>query len=352
MSKPLVRTLVSFSSACALLVLAGVWGCGRHEDAPSASTGPVPASASPIKVALVASGATSDNGWNAGAAAALKDVQSALKLSNNDIAMVDRQSSKGDQEKSLRAFAQKKYRIVFAHGAEYEDAALRMEGDFPDTLFVVSSGRKTGKNTTPIVIQLEDGAYLQGMLAAAVSKTNKIGSVGAEEIVPLKSIFHAFELGAKAIKPNIVVIKPTYTGDWEAVNAAKQQTLALLDQGADVIMQDLDAGAQGVFNVVQERNRPDHPVYAMGTNSDQNSAAPDVVLASSPILISQAFVPIAEQVKAGTFKPNDTPYGMKQGVIGFVINPKLAERIPAAARKQIDEMAVKIKSGAFIVPKG
>jgi len=361
----------SFGSLLAIGIVAGaaLVGCGRPEETPTPSsatpppktetTGAVPAARTPFKpptgefkVALVMSGPTSDGGWNAGALKAFQEVKSELKLSDADASFVDKQTAAGDQEKSLRAFATKKYALVFGHGSEYEAFALKMEPDFPETLFVISSGRAVGKNTIPIVFQLEDGAYLEGMVAAAMSKTGKIASVGAEKSVPLNSIFKAFEAGAKAVKPDITVIEPTYTGSWDDVTKAKQQTLALLDQGADVIMQDVDSAAQGVFSAVQERAKSGKEVYALGTNSDQNKAAPDVVLASAPIYSDKAFVAIARAAKAGTLVPSDAPYGMKEGVVDFVLNPKLQSKLPADTLTKLKETQAKITSGEFHVPKG
>ncbi|HZT43142.1 MAG TPA: BMP family protein [Chthonomonadaceae bacterium] len=335
--------------ALLLAALACVIGCGRSSTPAGtqpAGTGAAAPAGSDFKVALVTSGPTSDNGWNAAAYTGLQEIKDQLVA---QVANVEAPTS-GEQADNLRQYAAKGYNIVIGHGAEYETPALQMESDFPKTLFVISSGRKVGKNTTPIVLQLEDGAYLLGMLAGGMSKTGKIGAVGAEKIVPLESTFKAYEAGAKAVNPNITV-EPVYTGSWDDVGKAKQATLALIDQGADVVIEDLDAAAPGVFQAVQERNKADKPVYALGTNSDENGAAPDVVLASAPIDVGKAFVIIAQQVKAGTFKPNDKPFGMPSGVIGFVLNPQLEAKLPADLKAKLTDMQQKITSGAFTVPK-
>jgi basic membrane protein A len=347
--------LGSLAAACALVSVA-LAGCGRTETdaagtAPTKTSGPA-AAAGPFKVGLVMSGSTSDGGWNAGALKAFQAVKSSLGLSDDDTSYIEKQTAAGDQEKSLRGFATKKYNLVFGHGSEYEALALKMESDFPQTMFVISSGRKVGKNTMPIVFELEDGAYLEGMVAAAMSKTGKIASVGAEKSVPLDSIFKAFEAGAKSVKSDITVLPPVYTGSWDDVGKAKQATLALLDQGADVIMQDVDSAAQGVFNAVQERAKTGKAVYALGTNSDQNAAAPDVILASAPIYSDKAFVAIAKDAKAGTLKPSDKPYGMKEGVVDFVLNPKLKATLPQDLQTKLTETQKKIVDGSFSVPKG
>lgn len=304
-----------------------------------------------FKVALVMSGPTSDNGWNAGAYSALQAVQKDLGLGKDDIAYIDNQTSADKQAASLREYAAKNFNVVIGHGNEYQDVAKSLEAKFPKTTFIVSSSDFVGKNTTPIVLQLEDGAYLEGMLAAGMSKTGKIGEVGAEKIPPVASVFTAFEKGAKAVNPKIIVLPAVYTNSWDDPNKAKGATLPLIDQGADVIMQDVDAAAQGVFNAVQSRNKADKPVYALGTNKDQNEQAPDVILASAPINIDKAFIAICKQVKEGTFKPSATPWDMKSGVIGFVLNPKLEAKIDPKLKQQIQDTQKKILDGTFSVMK-
>jgi basic membrane protein A len=346
---PSIRTAAVFVSASLLLSTAALIGCGRPSDSGTTSNSTPKSDAGKadqgrtFRVALITPGPVSDNGWNAGAYKGLQDIKAQLGAETQNVEA----KTPGEQEENLRDFARKGFNVVIGNGHEFEKPALAMETEFPKTMFVISSGEKTGNNTTPIVLQLEDGAYLEGMLAAGISKTGKIASVGAEKSPPLESVFKAFAAGARAVNPQITLVLPVYTGDWEDVGKAKGQTNALLDQGADVIIQDLDAGAQGVFQAVQERSRSGKTVYALGTNSDQNAIAPDVILASAPIDLSRAFVPIVQQIKEGTFKPNTTPYGMKSGVIGFVLNPKLETKIPAPLMQKLDEARKKILDGSL-----
>ncbi|HLJ56047.1 MAG TPA: BMP family protein [Chthonomonadaceae bacterium] len=341
------RIAAGLAAGVSLAIMAG---CGPAnppaQQGGSAAPGPAGAPAG-FKVALVTSGSRSDGGWNAGAFKGLDEVKNALGLTDADVASIDNQKAAGQEEESLRAFAAKKYNMVIGHGFEYDEIAHKIEKDYPDTLFVISSGAKTGAHVTPIVLQLEDGAYLEGMLAAGMSKTGKLAEVGADEIPPVKSVFAAFEKGARAVKPGIVILHPVYTGDWEDPVKAKQATIPLLDQGADVVIQDLDSAAQGVFNAVQDANKQGKTIYALGTNKDQNGMAPDVVLASAPIDIGKAFVPIAKEARAGTFKPSDKPWDMKSGVIGFVYNPQLEPKAPADLKAKIEAARAKIVDGSL-----
>lgn len=345
---------VTLLLAASAVILAG---CGRTSETTqtpmqsSMPPGGKPA-ASAFRVALVMSGPTTDNGWNAGAFRSLQAIRKELNVSEADSPYVENAKSPGEQEEHLRAFARQGFPMVVGHGNEYESLALKLEKEYPRTLFVISSGGKVGTHTMPIVLQLEDGAYLEGMLAAGMSRTGKIGAVGAMKIPPLIRVFDAYKRGAESVNPKVTVIEPTYTGSWDDPARAKAQTQALLDQGADIVLQDVDAAAKGVFQAVQERNRPDHPVYALGTNSDQNGDAPDVILASAPIYTDKAIVSIARQVRDGAFKASDKPFSMQGGFIDFVLNPKLMSRIPADLKAKLQATQRGLQNGSFTVPRG
>ena len=330
------------------LALAGCGGNKPEEKSDGAKPTPEGDKGGSFKVGLVTSGPVSDNGWNAGAYKSLQTIKTELGA---DIQNVEAPSAV-QQEENLRAYASKKFNVVIGHGAEYESLALKIEKEFPNTQFLISSGGKAGVNTTPIIYKLEDGAYLLGMLAAGTSKTGKLGAIGAMKIPPLERIFKAFELGAKAINPSITILPAVYTGSWDDAVKAGQQTKAILDQGADVILQDVDAAALGVFNAVKERNTAAKPIYALGTNSDQNAVSPDVVLASAPIYYDKTMVNLVKKVKEGNYKPSDTPIGMKDGAIGFVMNPQLASKVPADLKAKIDAATKDIAEGKLDVLKG
>ena len=123
-------------------------------------------------------------------------------------------------------------------------------------------------------------------------------------------------------------------------------------RGADVIIDDLDGAAPGVFDAAKSRNTPEKPVYVMATNNDQNASAPDVILASAPIYIEKAFVPIAQQIKAGSFKYSGEFYGLKSGAIGFVLNPALLSKIPADVKAKLDDAQKQILAGTLDTTKG
>ncbi|MGH7615831.1 MAG: BMP family lipoprotein, partial [Gemmatimonadaceae bacterium] len=137
-------------------------------------------------------------------------------------------------------------------------------------------------------------------------------------------------------------------GNWDDVSAGKEQALAQISRGVDVIFQNADAAGLGVFQAARERKG----VFVIGSNSNQNGVAPEVTLGSVVIDLPLAFLTIAKEVKAGTFHPGVVKLGESSRVVTLVLNPALRDRIPAAALAKIDSLQGAMHSGAFTLPVG
>jgi basic membrane lipoprotein Med (substrate-binding protein (PBP1-ABC) superfamily) len=216
--------------------------------------------------------------------------------------------------------------------------------DFPDTVFITSSGNTVRHNVAPLRFMIEEATYLQGVLAGKMSKSGKVGVVGGIEIPSVKSTVLAFAAGFHAVLPDGQVVV-TYVGNWEDVGAAKEAALALIQQGSDFLFHNANAAGLGMFQAAQEKK-----VFALGTNKDQNDIAPDVVIASAVLDVPRAFVEVARQVKAGTFEGKIQRFGFKDGVVSLVYNPKLEARIPAATKELIADKRAAIIDGELQVP--
>ena len=306
--------------------------CSRSE--PST---PAPAT---FKVALLSPGPVSDAGWNALAYEGLLAIRDQLGA---EIAQVQT-STPAQFEEGFRDFAQRGFNLIFGHGFEFQDAAAAVAPDFPRTVFITTSGNTVRPNVAPLRFMLEQATYLEGMLTALLSKTGRAGAVGGMAIPSVKSTILAYEGGAKAVNPAFQVIT-SYVGNWEDVGAAKEASLALIQQGADVLFHNADAAGLGVFQAAQDRN-----VWAFGANKNQNDVAPRVVLASAVIDIPRAFLTVATQVKDGAFVARVEQLGMRDGVVSLVYNPALAGAIPAEAKTRVDAAQRDIVAGTLVVP--
>lgn len=315
-------------------------GCTSGSNTGSGSTGAAATSEKPFRVALLTPGSISDAGWSAMAYEGLKAIETDMK------AEISNEEATGTKIKdSMRSYAQDGYGLVFGHGFEYNEPAIEVAKSFPNTVFVSSSGGQTAANVGAFRFYLEQGCYVAGMMAGQMTKTGKIARVSLGGIPSIDSTLRAFEAGAKSVRPDIQIIKIEISNDKD-VAAAKRATLSALNQGADFVIHQANAAAQGVFDAAKEKG-----AYAFGTNLNQNDNASGAVIASAVIVAKPAFLDLAQRVKAGTYKGGIELYGMDKGAIDFVINPALESKIPAEVKENVQGAIERIKSGAIVVPK-
>jgi basic membrane lipoprotein Med (substrate-binding protein (PBP1-ABC) superfamily) len=166
-----------------------------------------------------------------------------------------------------------------------------------------------------------------------MTRSGIVGVIGGTELPPVKESFVAFEGGARSARPSVKVLT-AYIGNWDDVSAGKEQALAQIARGADVIFQNADAAGLGVFQAARERAG----VFVIGSNSNQNDVAPTVTLGSVVIDLPHAFLLVASEVADGSFQPRVITFPSKSGVVRLVLNPTLLSRIPAPTRARVDSM--------------
>jgi basic membrane protein A and related proteins len=328
--------LMATSRRLALLALgASIAACSTHPDAGSTDS-----TAAAFKVALLTPGPISDQSWNAGAYQGLVAIHDSLGAKISHI----QTQTPADFEENFRQYGAQGYSLVFGHGFEFQDAAKRVAPEYPHTIYVTTSGTTSGPNLAGMTFGFADASYLAGLLAGAITKSNRVAVLGGTALPPVVESFRAFALGAHAVNPKITVIT-SYIGNWDDVSAGKEQALAQIARGADVIFQNADAAGLGVFQAARESGH----AYVVGSNTNQNGVAPDVTLGSVVIDLPRAFLTIARRVKDGTFTPGVISLGEADDVVTLVLNPTLESRVPPATRSRIDSLQRKMLAGQFTI---
>jgi basic membrane lipoprotein Med (substrate-binding protein (PBP1-ABC) superfamily) len=329
-----IRNRPSFSSTVALLAVCLVAACGRESSANRDT------SKTAFKVGLLTPGPISDQSWNAGAYRGLEQIRDSLGASISHI----QTKTPAEFDDNFRQYGSQGYNLVIGHGFEYQDAAKRVAPEFPKTVYLITSGTTPAANVAGIEFGFADASYLAGILAASMTKTNKLGAIGGSEFPPVVESFRAFEKGAHSVNPAISVVT-SYIGNWDDVSAGKEQALAQLSRGIDVIFQNADAAGLGVFQAARERKN----AFVIGSNSNQNAVAPEITLGSVVIDLPLALLTIAKEIKGGTFKARVFEMGEASHVVTLVLNPALASKIPAAARARIDSLQTKMLAGEYSI---
>jgi basic membrane lipoprotein Med (substrate-binding protein (PBP1-ABC) superfamily) len=248
-----------------------------------------------------------------------------------------------EQDEALRTYAAQGYDLVFAHGFEFQGAAERVSAQYPKTVFIVTSGSRSKGNVSPLIFKLEDASYLAGMVAGGLTRSNVLGFVGGIELPPIKAAYEGWVNGAKAVNPK-VRSREIYLNSFDDAAAGREAALALIRIGADMFHHNADAAALGLFQAVKESPG----VYVFGANADQSSLAPDRVVGSAVIDLPRAFLLVAKEVKAGTFRPKVEAFGLASGVVRYTANPELDRLVPAALRARVRAAGDSIAAGTLV----
>jgi len=323
----------AFSTLVAAAGVASAVGCGG-------SKGHAPNGGRAFRVALLTPGPVSDQSWNSGAYRGLLEIRDSLGAQISNIET----KTPAEFDENFRQYGSQGYDLVFGHGFEFHDAARRVAPEFPHTVFITTSGSTAGPNLAGLTFGFDDASYLAGVLAGSMTRTNAIGVICGTELPPVVASFRAFERGAREANPKIRIVS-SYIGNWDDVSAGKEQAIAQYSRGVDVIFQNADAAGLGVFQAARERRS----VFVIGSNSDQNAVAPEITLGSVVIDLPLAFLTVAREVKAGTFKPRVVELGEASHVVTLVVNPALRGRIPAVTLARIDSLQARMLAGQLAI---
>lgn len=190
---------------------------------------------------------------------------------------------------------------------------------------------------------VHESAYLCGVIAGMMTKTNVIGAIGCYPIPSVNSLFNAYKRGALSVNPK-VKLKVSYIESWYDPVKAKEAALAQISAGADYIYAERD----GVFKGCQEKG-----AYAFGDKIDQHEVAPNTVVTSALIKWAPMLQRAFDRVRAGNFKAElYTRYvgGMADGTTALAPYYTFEKKLPQKVKEKVAEVTKKIKDGSLVVP--
>lgn len=316
-----------------LLLTAMLVACAGQPAAPT----PAPQE-KPFKVGLLLPGSANDEGWNQIAYDAFKRIEKELGA---EMSYVELEQSPASFEKAFRDFASQGYQMILGHGFEFQDPALAVAKDYPNTFFFISSSRIFAGNVIGLNTDSSQPFYLMGVVAAKTGKG--AGLVGGMEIPPISEAFTGFINGAHSVDPNFPV-SVTYIGNFTDAAAAKEAALSMIAEGADFVIPNADVAGLGVYQAIAETGPQ---IATFGVFGDFTDKAPQNVVGNYFANYGQGIVNIAKEVKEGTFKPTgNIEFGLKhKDVMWLTFSDKASRSIPADVRKLVEEVTAKIVAG-------
>ncbi|HEU4844014.1 MAG TPA: BMP family ABC transporter substrate-binding protein [Burkholderiaceae bacterium] len=314
------RTLLAYASLAATLGLA--------------AAAPVQA-AEPLKVGFVYVGPVGDAGWTyaheQGRLAMEKELGAKVKTT-----YVENVPEGADAERVIRKLAADGNKLIFTTSFGFMNPTEKVAKAYPNVVFEHATGFKTGKNLGTYETKTYEGAYLLGVVAGKMTKSNVLGMVASFPIPEVIRNINAFTLGAQSVNPAIKT-KVIWVSSWYDPAKERQAAETMIAQGADVLTQNTDSPA--TLQAAQEKG-----IYAFGWDSDMTKFAPKAHLTASVNSWGGFYTDTAKAVMAGTWKPTDVHGGLKEGMIKM--SPLNAAVKPDAA-KAFEEKKALMASGKF-----
>ncbi len=201
-----------------------------------------------------------------------------------------------------RLILQQKCDVVFTTSFGYMDATVAAGAKYPNKKFMHCSGFKRSKNVGTYFGDLYQMYYLNGIMAGALTKTNKIGYIAAFPIPELVRHINAYALGLKAVNPKAEVhVRWTYA--WYGPDKAKEAAEALIAEGCDALAFTEDTPA--VIEVGQEHSKKGQQIYTFSHYSPMQPYGVDSVVSGQLMDWGKMYVKILQSIKDNTWTNKD-----------------------------------------------
>ena len=247
-----------------------------------------------------------------------------------------------DYERVLRQYAEQDNALIVGEAFAVETAARKVARDYPKTAFLLgSSGKPQAPNLSVFDNYIQEPAYLTGMIAGAMTKSNQIGMVGGYPIPEVNRLMNAFMDGARETNPKVQFMV-TFINSWFDPPKAKEASFAMLDKGADIMY----AERFGVSDAAKERK-----ALAIGNVIDTQSNYPQTVVVSALWNMEPTIERALAAVKGGTFKAEDYgPYSLMKHK-GSELSPlgTFESKVPQDVQDKVAARRQQILDGKFTV---
>ena len=250
--------------------------------------------------------------------------------------------SNADYERVMREYATGGNQLIVGEAFAVEAAARKVAKDFPKTSFLLGSSLKPQEpNFAVFDNYIQEPAYLTGMIAGGMTKSNKIGMVGGFSIPEVNRLMHAFMAGAKEVNPK-VEFTVSFINSWFDPPKAKEAAFAMIDKGADVLY----AERFGVSDAAKEKGK-----LAIGNVINTQDKYPDTVVASALWKMEPTIDRAIKMAKDGKFAPEEYgPYSMMKHK-GSELAPlgTFEKKVPADVMAKVKAKEKAIADGKFSV---
>ncbi len=334
------RSLIKVAALTAL-ASATLIGCGKKEEAapapaPAPAAAPAPAKPEPLKIAFAYVGPVGDGGWTF----AHDNGRKAIEKEFGDrvvTSFVESVPESADAERVIRDMASQGNKLIFGTTFGYMEPMLKVAADFKDVKFEHATGYKGAENMRTYDSRTYEGAYMAGVIAGAMTKTNTLGVVASIPIPEVIRNINSFTMGAQSVNPKIKT-KVVWINSWFDPPKETEAATSLLNGGADVLFQNTDSSA--VLQTAEKAGK-----RAFGWDSDMTAYGPKAHLGSAIINWAPYYIKATKDALEGTWTGNSGVWwGHKDGAIDLV---SIADDVPADIKAKVEKIKAGLKDGSF-----
>jgi len=282
-----------------------VFGAAAALVAVAAATFGAPA-AEKLKIGFIYLGPVGDFGWTYQHEVARQGLVKALG-DKIDTTFLENVNEGPDSERSIEQLARTGHQLIFTTSFGYMDPTIKVATKYPKVDFEHATGFKRAPNVSTYSGRFYEGRYIQGVIAAKMSKVGVLGYIASFPIPEVISGINATMLGAQTVNPNIKV-KIIWVNTWFDPGKEADAAKALADQGADVLMQHTDSPA--AMQIAAQRG-----IYAFGQDSDMTKFGPKSQLTSIIDNWAPYYIQRAKDMIDGTWKSTDTWGGLNSSLV-------------------------------------
>jgi simple sugar transport system substrate-binding protein len=294
----------------------------------------------PLQVAFVYVGPVGEAGWTFAHDVAREAIERSFGARVR--AMVVPSVREGrDAEQVLRDLVAQGNKLIFATSFGYMDAALRVAADHPDVRFEHATGVKTTANVRTYDVRAYEAAYLAGMVAGGMTRSGKLGVVGALPLPSVLRVINAYTLGAQTLNP-AVRTRVVWVNEWFNPPRETEAAQSLVNAGADVLMETTDSPA--VLQVAERSGK-----HGFGLASDMSRFASRAHLGSIVNNWTPYYTKAVRDVLDSRWATGQSWWGMKEGAVDLVGVP---DTLPATLRARVDTVRSGLRDGSFAIWKG
>jgi len=333
-------------AAALTAAVAGLAACGKSEPPPPppapAAQAPAPApKPAPLKIAFAYVGPVGDGGWTF----AHDNGRKAIEKEFGDkvvTSFVEKVPEAADAERVFRDMVGQGNKLIFGTTFGYMEPMQKVAADSKDVKFEHATGYKQADNMRTYDSRTYEGAYMAGVIAGGMTKSNTLGVVGSIPIPEVIRNINSFTLGAQSVNPKIRT-KVVWVNTWYDTAKETEAAQSLINQGADVLFQNTDSSA-----VLQTAGK--NKKYAFGWDSDMTAYSPEAHLASAVINWAPYYVKAVKEALDGSWKGGGhTWWGVKEGAIDIV---SISDKVPAELKDKVEKAKAGLKDGSFAIWKG